>query len=310
MDHHPAGHPAGSLPCSEHNTERHDALSSVLRWLRCPHCAAPLHSAAQRALSCASGHSFDIARHGYVSLLAGRRPHSGDGPAMIAAREEFLGLDHYRPLRSTITALAAEHAPDARSKLVADLAGGPGYYLAPVLDTLPAAHGLVIDVSTSALRRAARVHPRAAAITADLRSRLPVASGCVSLALSIFGPRPAAEIARLLRPDGVLTVASAGTGHLRELRSRLGVLGVDPHEVERMRRAFSDFEVLDEVPVHWRLALDQRDVVNLVGMGPSGHHLDSAAVQAAVSGLPDTVGVTAVMTVTALRPRQRAALSG
>ncbi|WP_428834092.1 putative RNA methyltransferase [Lentzea roselyniae] len=42
-------------------------------------------SPARHALSCAAGHTFDIARHGYVSLLADTRVTSGDDPAVVRA---------------------------------------------------------------------------------------------------------------------------------------------------------------------------------------------------------------------------------
>lgn len=304
MDHHPAGHPAGALPCTD--TAADDgavsALAMVAHRLRCPHCAAPLR-AGTRALRCPSGHSFDIARQGYASLLPGHRPHHGDGPAMVAAREKFLGRDHYRALRSTITALAVEHAPPG-ARLITDLAGGTGYYLAPVLDALPAAHGLIVDVSTPSLRRAARAHPRAAAIAADLRGELPIAAGAANVVLSVFGPRPAGKIARLLAPGGIVVLATATADHLRQLRSRLGTLGVDPRKSERLHDAFAGFEVVDDQPVDWRLALGRHDVKDLVAMGPSAHHLDAAQLCEAVVALPEVLGVSAAMSVTVLRPRR------
>ena len=64
-------------------------LSDVLQSLRCPLCAGALTELASgtgRALRCASGHSFDVARHGYVSLDTGRRAHAGDTAEMIDAR--------------------------------------------------------------------------------------------------------------------------------------------------------------------------------------------------------------------------------
>ncbi|WP_145981506.1 hypothetical protein [Pseudonocardia sp. HH130629-09] len=91
-------------------------------------------------------HSFDIARQGHLTLLSGRRRHRGDTAEMVTARESFLGQGHYDALRSTITAFAAEHAP-RQTGLVADLAGGTGYYLASTLDALPAAWGATLDLS-------------------------------------------------------------------------------------------------------------------------------------------------------------------
>jgi 23S rRNA (guanine745-N1)-methyltransferase len=297
VDHHTTGHPAGFLPDSADTT----CAGALARWLRCPHCGEALLPEPSRTLHCRSGHSFDIARQGYASLLTGHRRHRGDEPAMVTAREQFLARDHYRPLRSTITALAAEHAPVTGEQLVADLAGGTGHYLASVLDALPGAVGLVVEVSTAALRRAARAHPRASAIAADLRGTVPLASGAAAVVLSVFGPRPTTEITRLLRRDGILILATARPGHLDELRPRFATLEVDPRKDRRLRASFAEFDVLDAQTVEWRLALDRRDIKNLVAMGPAGHHLDEADLDAAVASLPAVSGVSAAMSVTVLR---------
>ena len=60
------------------------------------------------SVRCASGHSFDVARQGYVNLAPpGGSPLRGDSAAMVAAREAFLATGHFdadrarrRPTRS------------------------------------------------------------------------------------------------------------------------------------------------------------------------------------------------------------------
>jgi len=52
----------------------------------CPNCSLALVREG-RVLRCETGHSFDLAREGYVNLLVGKRPAiTGDSAAMIAAR--------------------------------------------------------------------------------------------------------------------------------------------------------------------------------------------------------------------------------
>jgi hypothetical protein len=118
-----------------------------------------------------------------VSLLTGRRRrHRGDSPAMVAAREQFLSRGHYRPLQSTLTALAVEHSPPGPN-LVVDLAGGTGHYLAGVLDGLTSHWGVTVDVSTAALRRAAQARaPRRGAelVRADRSPARDLAAGVAS----------------------------------------------------------------------------------------------------------------------------------
>ncbi|HLI35952.1 MAG TPA: methyltransferase type 11, partial [Streptosporangiaceae bacterium] len=60
------------------------------------------------ALRCGRGHSFDIARQGYVNLMpGGARPGTADTAGMVAAREAFLAAGHYAPLARIVAGLAA-----------------------------------------------------------------------------------------------------------------------------------------------------------------------------------------------------------
>ncbi len=62
-----------------------------------------------QSLVCPKGHSFDVARQGYLNLLmvqhkASRDP--GDTKEMVAARQRFLGTGCYESIANTIANLA------------------------------------------------------------------------------------------------------------------------------------------------------------------------------------------------------------
>ncbi|MFL6693767.1 MAG: putative RNA methyltransferase, partial [Ramlibacter sp.] len=87
---------------------------------RCPVCRAGL-TAAERALRCPSGHSFDLARQGYVDLTAGRVTHPGDSAGMLAARASVLDGGLFRPLADAIVAALT---PSPGGGLVVDVGAG------------------------------------------------------------------------------------------------------------------------------------------------------------------------------------------
>jgi 23S rRNA (guanine745-N1)-methyltransferase len=270
---------------------RHRALAAAAAYLRCPVCAGPLHLGGGR-LVCGRDHSFDIARHGYVNLTAGRAgPGTADTSAMVAARDRFLGRDHYQPLAAAVQSLAARHDPGLPG-LVADLAGGTGYYLARILDALPHRPGVCIDLSVPALRRAARAHPRAAAVGADVWQPLPLADRSAALALSIFGPRNATETGRILIPGGIVIIATPGPGHLRELQRPLGMIGIDQHKPQRLVGAYRDYARSAGTSVDYRLSLDHTDLAALVSMGPSARHITPQVLAARIRSLPSPFTVT------------------
>ncbi|WP_152191309.1 putative RNA methyltransferase [Georgenia satyanarayanai] len=278
-------------------------IDLVLPQLRCPVCAAALERT-DRSVHCAGGHGFDLARQGYLTLLGGgSRAGSGDTADMVAAREAFLGRGHYAPIAAALAeAVATVPAPDGASPLVVDLAGGTGYYLATVLDALPAAVGLDVELSPYAARRAARAHPRLAAVRADVWQRLPLATGSAGAVLSVFGPRNAPEIVRVLAPAGRLVVVAPAQDHLTEIIGPLGMIGVAPDKADRLARQLADFAVVEERAVRYRAAMTREDVTLEALMGPSAHHVDRDALTAAVAALPDAVDVTVSVTVAVYRP--------
>lgn len=283
--------------------ERRRALAAAVAYLRCPVCTGPLHLGGSR-LACRRDHGFDVARHGYVNLTAGRAgPGTGDTCAMVAARGRFLSRGHYQRLAAAVQSLAARHDPGLPG-LVVDLAGGAGHYLAAVLDALPRRQGACIDLSVPALRRAARAHPRAAALGADVWRPLPLADRSAALVLSIFGPRNAAETGRILTPGGRLLIAVPGPGHLRELQRPLGTISIDRRKPQRLARTYRDYARSDVTSVNYQLSLDHADLSALVSMGPSARHITPQQLAARIGSLPSPCTVTVDLQVSVLHRRQ------
>jgi 23S rRNA (guanine745-N1)-methyltransferase len=326
----------------------------VVRRLRCPVCGRPLAQAGaggpggsggpagvRGPLRCPAGHSFDVARQGYVNLLTGRAPHSGDTAEMVAAREDFLAAGHYDAILTALATAAldatnldatapdamnldatnlANPSPDPRAPagsaatdpvapadpgpaLVVDAGAGTGRHLAAVLDALPGAVGLAVDVSKPALRRAARAHPRAAAALADTWRPLPLADASVALLLNVFAPRNGPEFRRVLRPDGTLLVVTPTGDHLAELVGALDLLRVDPGKTDRVADSLAGlFEPVAAAEHRFRLALTHHEVRTLVGMGPSAWHTDPGRLAARLATLTEPVTVTAAVRLTAYRP--------
>ncbi|MGW5668739.1 putative RNA methyltransferase [Micromonospora sp. NPDC003776] len=280
----------------------------ILARLRCPVCGEPLAegtAGTARALRCPRRHSFDIARQGYVNLLAGRAPHSGDSAEMVAARADFLAAGHYATVAAAL-ATAATTAVGGRTAypLVVDAGAGTGWYLAAVLAALPDAVGLALDVAKPALRRAARAHPRATAALADTWQRLPLADRSAAVLLNVFAPRNGPEFHRVLDPAGTLLVVTPAEDHLAELVDALDLLRVDPAKADRVAGSLGGHFTEESSGVHRaRLALTRTEVATLVGMGPSAWHTDPARLAERIAALPEPVPVTLAVRLGGYRPR-------
>jgi 23S rRNA (guanine745-N1)-methyltransferase len=273
-------------------------LGAVAQLLACPECGGTL-APCDRALRCARGHSFDIAKQGYVTLLTGASTKmTGDTAAMLDARAAFHDARHFAPIaEALVTALAAGPPPRA----LLDIGAGTGYYLAAALDAVPDARGIALDVSKPAARRAARAHPRAASILADAWRGLPVADAALTHVLTVFAPRNADEVARVLAPGGVFAIVTPTPRHLCELIGPLAMVSVDTAKDDRLAMTLSDrFTRTSHTTVDYRMSLTRSDIAHVVAMGPSAFHTGEDRA-ARIATLPDPCTVTASVTVSTYR---------
>jgi len=260
-------------------------LSEAVALLRCPVCTGGLEQG-EGVLRCAEGHSFDIARQGYVNLVPG----PGDTAAMVEARDSFLAAGHYARLSAALANSARSAVPHGA---IVDLGAGTGHHLSHVLDALPTALGIAIDGSAPALRRAARAHQRVAAVGADAWRDLPLREGTAALILSVFAPRNPAEMSRVLAPGGALLAVTPTTRHLYELVGPLGLLSVPEDKADRLdEQLAAHFELDERRSVEHAMFLARDEAAQIVRMGPSAWHVDEQTVAERLALLPDPLTVT------------------
>ena len=180
--------------------------------LCCPVCGGALYER-DRALRCASGHSFDLAKEGYVNLLTGSRPADAMGDSKEAARfrRDFLNKGYYEPLRRRLVSRLSEE----RGTLL-DLCCGEGWYTA-ALAALPGLQVYGFDLAREMVRLAARRRADMTLFVANL-ARIPVRDGAFDFATLLFAPFQERELLRVLRPGGRLLLAVPGRRHLFGLK--------------------------------------------------------------------------------------------
>jgi len=265
--------------------------------LECPHCTAPLSSEGA-TLRCASGHSFDVARQGYVNLLP-PKAHTGtaDTPGMVAARVAFFAAGHFAPLieRTAEIVARAAHAVDG---CIVDVGAGTGEYLAAALARMPGRSGLALDVSKHACRRAVRAGGAIGAVVCDAWGRLPLKDKSVAAIMSVFAPRNPAEFSRVLVPGGALVVVTPNPEHLASLVGALGLVTVEPGKSERLEAQLEPyFGMVGSERLERELLLSRQEVAALVGMGPSARHIPEEGLAAQLENMDEPIATTLSVTI-------------
>jgi len=215
-------------------------------------CHTPLAIDARRAV-CERGHSFDVARSGYLNLLQPQDRRSrvpGDSAEAVAARRRFLDRGFAEPIRDAIVAFMQPiHGP------VLDAGCGEGYHLGAI--DADERHG--VDISVAAIEAAAKRYPQCQWIVANADRFLPYADASFGIVASITARLNPAEFRRVLRDDGALIVAIPGADDLVELR------GMTRDRVERTVEMFADHFTLERHEhVRHVVELDEEAVTDLL----------------------------------------------
>jgi 23S rRNA (guanine745-N1)-methyltransferase len=185
--------------------------------LLCPvqNCHRPLMRD-ERRLFCKRGHSFDVARRGYINLLQPQERKSkqpGDTAAAVAARRRLHDIGVTEPLLRGITEIIRPTSRD----VALDAGCGDGFYLGSMAhETGFDAHG--VDISIPAIEAAARRYPSCEWIVANADRFVPYGDRSFSIVISITARMNAGEFKRVMRKNGRLLVALAAPNDLIELR--------------------------------------------------------------------------------------------
>lgn len=211
---------------------------NIFDYIICPVCGDALRRE-NKSLLCIKGHTFDIARAGYVNLLPPgkeKNARTGDEKTMVRARVDFLSKNYYAPISDAVAEMMRENVSDGASVSFADMGCGEGYHTCRIAEKIGrSVMAFGFDASKyaaecgSKLAKSKNLMPKdgvgaehdspvqAYFFPANL-FRLPLGDHVMDAAVSMFAPIAGEETHRILKPNGKLIVVSSGRDHLLEMR--------------------------------------------------------------------------------------------
>jgi 23S rRNA (guanine745-N1)-methyltransferase len=253
-------------------------------------CGSPLERR-ERAFVCPRGHTYDVARVGYVNLLQPQDRRSlsaGDAKAIVDARARLLQANVGRIIldRFTQHAAALELSEDP---LVVELGAGSGDALAALAQARPIT-GVGIDLSTAAAEHAARRFPGLTWVVANADRRLPLLDHSVELVLSMHARRNPAECARVLVRAGFLLVSVPAQDDLLELREFVQGRAIERDRARAMVAEHEPFfTLLERSSVRERQRLERESLLDLLKGTYRGERLSGADRLEALDSLEVTL---------------------
>ena len=253
--------------------------------LLCPICGEILEKT-DRTYRCGSGHTFDLARQGYLHLLPVQNKRSlnpGDTREQVLSRRAFLEAGFYSPIADTLCAAAQKY--NIRGPVL-DIGCGEGYYSTKVAAALNAPlTGL--DISKEAVRCAAGKYKNALWICGSA-ARLPFPDRSAGLVMSLFALTVAEEFARVLEDGGLYFQVLAEEDHLMGLKSIIYPTLL--HKEKNTAPTLPGFTLAEQIPIRFSFTVEGEQVMHLLSMTPHVYRIskEGAARLAATQSLTDT----------------------
>ena len=212
----------------------------------CPVCRTGLFKT-EKTYICQNGHSFDIAKKGYVNLLmSGNGGQHGDDKTMFSARADFLNRGFYDKLSEEICKCVNEHCQGGG--IVLDAGCGECKYNADIYESLEREDKkntvIGVDISKEALGFAKRRTNKlnlAVASCADI----PVEAESADVLVNIFAPFMPEEFKRVIKRDGMIIRVYPLAKHLWELKELIYDVPYENPETDMEEEGLTLVEKLD-----------------------------------------------------------------
>lgn len=241
--------------------------------LICPICGNPLIRQ-DKTFLCPNRHSFDIARQGYVNLLAVQQKHSlhpGDTREQVLSRREFLEGGFYAPICDELCKLSEQI-----SGPILDIGCGEGYYSSRLAQHLKT-ELIGVDISKEAVRCAAAKYKHALWLCASA-AHLPVADSSIGLLTSLFALTVPEEFRRVLKKDGAFIQVLAAEDHLLGLKSI--IYPQLTHKEKFTTPDLPGFRLEKTVSFRFTFTVEGSQVQNLLSMTPHVYRISKEGAEA------------------------------
>lgn len=265
------------------------ALFAVQDVLRCPHCAEQIKIDSGIAW-CRAGHSFDIARQGYVNFLTNQTfIKNADTAPMVAARQRMLARPFYRDLAQKLGQICDGLCRGVAQPIIVEPGGGTGFYAHAISQIVANAVAVSFDISVHATKVCARQSSRVAAVVADVWQSWPIGEKSADIVLSVFSPRNIEETERTLKTGATFIVVAPEENHLVELRDQFNALGIQRNKSEIISASLRNFTKIEQFASQSTELLSGSAMYETLLSGPNGHHIAAKDMKMFADAEPTTV---------------------
>ena len=261
-----------------------------------------------RQYACNNGHTFDIARQGYVNLLPVQHKRSkqpGDSKAMVLARMHFLNTGIYDNIASklieTVSGLIIDDKSlDDKDCCILDAGCGEGYYFDALFSRLSKDEGsntlsfIGLDISKDAIVQASKRNRQISWVVGTNR-RPPLEDESVDIIICMFGFISVEGFIKVLKPGGKIILVDPDVEHLKELREIIYPEVKKTKQTDSVQMELTGFTPLKTEKLQFKTNISSNEQINhLLVMTPHFYRASKAGREAACR--LDTLAITVDVT--------------
>ena len=249
--------------------------------IKAPNLACPIDGKKleqrDRHFFCENGHTFDIARQGYVNLLPvqlKRSKQPGDSKAMVLARTQFLDSGIYQAVANKLSDIVIAQLPETSEICLLDAGCGEGYYFDLIFNSLKNKEGsnslsfIGLDISRDAIIQATKRNKHISWVVGTNRQP-PVEDKSVDIILCLFGFMCIDAFSKILKPGGKIIIVDPGPDHLKELREIIYPKVKESKQENSIPAEHSGFTLVERKSLQFNEKItDNEQVNNLLLMTP------------------------------------------
>lgn len=246
--------------------------------LQCTICHSEMTVMDSKSLVCEKGHSFDLAKQGYVNMLQKQVSTMYDHTLFDARKRIIHDYKFYDKVHQKISKIIDEALQEGG--LVFDAGSGEGTHLNAIFNHLDkdSIHGIGLDISKDGIVMAAKNYSDLNWLVGDL-TQTPFKEHSQDIILSFLSPANYSEFKRIMKPNGLLIKIIPGSHYLKEIREHLSDEDKEYENTDTVNLMRNKVDVISEERVTYEREVDEEVLRDILTMTPLTWHISESQIE-------------------------------
>src|SRR5699024_7770428 len=251
-----------------------EILRKNIKIFKCPICHSAVKIWEQKSVVCLNNHTFDVAKQGYVNMMAQSSNKYYDQKLFAARQELTNNSDVYTFFHKKIADIVEDSLNNPKKNILLDAGCGEGSHLQNILGgghhDLTTAVG--VDIAKEGIVKAAKTDSNSTWLVGDI-ANIPLVDGSCHVVLNILSPSNYTEFKRVLAPEGRVVKVVPQANYFRELREVFLPDRVTYRNMETVSLFQQHFHLLKRDRIKYTKAVNREELKNVVHMSPLSWHV-------------------------------------